>query len=231
MRRPQLWEYIFDWSWANASHRSGIPYYPTRVCCAFYTCNEYSNTAALERTRTGAPSARSGGKQSPAILGPCLFMSCSLHKPNSNNLKNRGIMPRTTFQFHWMNQDWTDFEDYLTAFRAPSRKRIRKSGNGRPNAAEIVVKTGDELSNEEWASLYPLYRATAHQGLSLFIETFFSEIRQYFASHLVVCMALDQTTPMAGSISFQVTIFGRYWGCLDHAEFAFRMCYRLIGGL
>ena len=231
-------EYIFDWSWANASHRSGIPYYPKLVCAVPFT--PATSTRILVHSETEPEpvlqALEAGWKRVAQDLGAMSLHVLFTPQTQLKQLEESwSLMPRTTFQFHWVNQNWMDFEDYLTAFRAPSRKQIRKERKRAVECGwEIVVKTGDELSEEEWASLYPLYRATTRikGAIPYLSETFFSEIRQHFASHLIVCMALDETTPMAGSISFQKGdhLYGRYWGCLDHAEFLhFELCYyRLI---
>ena len=157
-------EYIFDWAWANASHRSGIPYYPKLVCAVPFT--PATSTRTLIRKGIDPEpvlqALEAGWKRIAQDLGAMSLHVLFTTKSQLDQLEQSWkVMPRTTFQFHWTNQNWKDFEDYLSALRSASRKQIRKERKGVAECGwEIVVKTGNELSDREWESLYPLYRST-----------------------------------------------------------------------
>ena len=70
------------------------------------------------------------------------------------------VMPRTTFQFHWTNQNWKDFEDYLSVLtllpgnkseRAERRSRVRLGNRGQNR--KRTFRSGMGVP-------YPLYRST-----------------------------------------------------------------------
>ena len=144
-------------------------------------------------------------------------------------------MKRLTYQFHWENQGWSTFDEFLDFLRSPSRKQIRKERKkANSEAITITTKRGNELTDAEWEQLYPLYRSTTDaKGAIPYLEpAFFREIREHYADNLIVVLASDEAQTVAGSISFQKGkhLYGRYWGCLERFDnLHFEMCYyRLI---
>ena len=128
-------------------------------------------------------------------------------------------MPRIPFQFHWTNQNWKDFESPSPALRSASRKQIRKGGKAQPSAAGgeswSKPRTNFPIEMRSSISYTAQQRAQRSDSPILRLESFFPHIREHFAEHLVVCLALDGSQPMAGSISFPEGqhLYGRYWGC------------------
>jgi predicted N-acyltransferase len=146
-----------------------------------------------------------------------------------------GMHPRVSMQFHWHNEGYADFDGYLEAFRAPSRKQVRRERRDvAQSGLEIAVKTGPELDDAEWAALDTFYRINCarHGSQPYLTSAFFERIRATHAHRLVAVLASRGGVPIAGSINFEkgAHLYGRYWGCTEETEFLhFEVCYyRLI---
>ncbi len=231
-------EYIFDWAWANSSHRAGIPYYPKLVSAIPFTpatgCRILHKGTPLDSNIMEA--LRAGWMRVAQDLKIMSMHVLFATEEQRRLLRDEWeFMERLTYQFHWTNQDWKSFEDFLQSLRAPTRKQIRKERSTAESAdVRLQTKRGPDLTDEEWNALYPLYRSTtdAKGAIPYLKPGFFEEIRTHFPELLVAVLAHDGEQTVAGSISFQKGdhLYGRYWGCLkQYDSLHFEMCYyRLI---
>jgi predicted N-acyltransferase len=138
-------EFIFDWGWADASERSGVPYYPKLVAAIPFT-------PATGRRLLVAPGATDAGSVVEALLGGVDDVAkqeraSSVHvlfctDDEKRALAARHYLPRLSLQFHWHNRPerpFESFEDYLSTFRSRNRKQVRKEreagGRARPRPA------------------------------------------------------------------------------------------------
>lgn len=227
-------EYIFDWDWANSSHRAGIPYYPKLVSAVPFTPASSNRilTGNAEKTPEILDAIHAGlMRVSEDLEAMSIHLLFCTEEERDTLVERFGYLKRLTYQFHWQNQGWKSFEDYLSTLRAPSRKQVRRE---RRKALEsslcIEVKRGNELNEIEWNSLYPLYRSTtdAKGAIPYLTPAFFDSIQASFAEHLVVVLASRDGIPVAGSISFQKGnhLYGRYWGSQEPNEYLhFELCY------
>lgn len=227
-------EYIFDWGWAEAARRARIRYYPKLVSAVPFT------------PASGHRLLVAGGEESGAIIQALVervyrvakeTRSSSIHFLFTTEAERRslseefGFLPRLTYQFHWENRGFTNFEDYLSAFRSQARKQVRKE---RRLAAEsgLTLRTvrGAELSREEWSALYRFYRRTAahKHAIPYLTAAFFEMMPQKLAHRVVVALASEGKKPIAGALAFQKGkhLYGRYWGALiTHEMLHFELCY------
>ena len=232
-------EFIFDWSWANASHRAGLRYYPKLVAAIPFTpatghrlllapgqdpAKEDEVTAELLR------GVRVAAEDEEASSVHVLFCT----EPERNVLGARGFHPRLSMQFHWRNRPdrpFADFDDYLTAFRSRNRKQVRKErAAAAAHGLTFRTATGAELDDRGWRALYQFYAANVarHHGLEYLTPDFFELARRTLAHRLVATLAYRGTTPVAGTINFEKGrhLYGRYWGCLEEYEMLhFELCY------
>ena len=236
-------EFIFDWSWANAAHRSGIAYYPKMVAAIPFTpatgarllvdpTLEASRRAAVvAQLLTGARAAADAEKASSLHVLFCTEDEAAV-------LGAGGFMPRLSLQFHWHNRPGTpyrDFDDYLGAMKSRHRKQIRHE---RRVAAEhglaLETRAGSELAPADWAALGAFYSANAdrHGSIEYLKPEFFDLMRSTYAHRVVATLAYRDGAPVAGTFNFEKGrhLYGRYWGCLGDFEMLhFELCYhRLI---
>lgn len=226
-------EFIFDFGWARAAQRAGIPYYPKLVSMAPFTPatgrriliapgeDEAAITAAL---LTGA---RAAAEELGASSIHLLFMT----RDERERALASGLRPRLSVQFHWHNDGYSSFDDFLARFRADKRKQVRKERRRVvESGVELAIKEGPELEEHEWAALKRFYRegVRKHGSYPYLTGAFFDAIRETHARRVVAGLAYRRGKPVAASLSFEkgAHLYGRYWGCDEENEcLHFELCY------
>jgi uncharacterized protein len=235
-------EFIFDWAWANAAHRSGVRYYPKLVAAIPFT-------PATGQRLPIDPNATVGKDVVIAALldaarhvaddegaSSIHFLFCT--EAEKQRLAGDGYAARLSMQFHWHNRPerpFEDFEDYLSTFRSRNRKQVRKEREAATaHGLEMRTATGVELEDRDWDALRAFYRENVarHGGIAYLSDKFFELARASLAHRLVATLAYRGRQPVAGTINFEKGphLYGRYWGCLaDFEMLHFELCYyRLI---
>ncbi|MGE0786071.1 MAG: GNAT family N-acetyltransferase [Sandaracinaceae bacterium] len=228
-------EYIFDFAWARAAAQMGIAYFPKLVSMAPFTpatgkrfLVADGDTEIAEALLAGARAAADRIEASSVHL---LFLT-----PEERDLAARlGFAPRLSMQFHWDNEGYSTFDDYLAGFRSAKRKQLKRE---RRRIAEsdlqIVLKPGVELDDADLRAIKAMYRANclAHGQHPYLRPEMFDRIRERYAHRLLVGLAYHGGEAVACSINFEKGkhLYGRYWGCHESHEFLhFELCYyRLI---
>ncbi len=227
-------EYIFDWGWAGASQRAGIPYYPKLVSSVPFTPASGRRLMVHDDAVEGPVfDALVSGVQAVAERSKAHsihFLFCT-EDERAALARGYNFLPRLTVQFHWQGAGDQSFDDYLGRMRASARKQVRRE---RRQALEsgltILTRRGDELSEDEWAYVYRFYRNTTGRkgALDYLTEDFFQQIRSTYGEHVVLAMAKDGDRPVAASLSFEAGqhLYGRYWGAYEfHEGLHFELCY------
>ena len=225
-------EYIFDWSWADASERAGIPYYPKLVSAVPFTpasgkrmlLLDPSNVELVEGLWQGMQSIIKATKASSVHL---LFTPES-HQPA---LFAKGFIPRKTSQFHWHNQDYESFEHWLSHFKTKARKNVRAE---RRKAKKTIDRffwlSGAELTTKHLEIIWGFYQDTSRRkwGRPYLPREFFFELNRSLAHLTLVCFAERKGELVASSLCFQSGdhLYGRYWGCHEKIDcLHFDLCY------
>jgi len=222
-------EYVFDWAWADAYHRHGIAYYPKLVSAVPFTPVTgarllASNHDDRDRLVTAALDfARSLGVSSLHCLFPePLEASC---------LVARGLMPRTTVQFHWSNQGYESFDAFLAGFSHDKRKKVKQERR-RVRDAGIRFRwlVGDDIRDKDWVFLNRCYRQTyrEHQSIPYLNLEFFRRVGESLARSVVMIVAERDGNPIAAALDIldRGRLCGRYWGALEpHSGLHFETCY------
>ncbi len=226
-------EFVFDWSWADAYERAGLPYYPKGVISIPYTPatgprllvaggdREQSTREILLRTLIElAQSKRLSSLH-------CLFTNTD----DSAFLSDQGLLLRLGCQFHWENRGYRDFDDFLEAFNARKRKKLRRERRRVQEAnVEIRVLHGDEADDEQWRMAHHFYRSTFEKkwGVPTLNLGFFQEIARTMGKQIVLVFAYHRGQPVAGAINLRGSdsLYGRHWGCTARFHsLHFEICY------
>ncbi len=227
-------EFVFDWGWAEAYRRQGLPYYPKLVGAIPYT-------PATSPRLLLAPELPDPNAMTQAIIDYVLEESrrhrlSSVHwlfptPSETPYFQARGFLSRLGCQFHWQNRGYRDFQDFLDALTAKRRKNINRERRlVREAGLELRILNGRELSETQWHTLHEFYRSTFQRlgGIPMLTLPFFFEIAETLNEHLVVALAFAQGREVAGAISFRgaTTLYGRHWGCrADYDSLHFEACY------
>ena len=226
-------EYIFDWGWADAYERSGGRYYPKLLCAVPFT--------PVPGPRLLVAPGAAAETKSHLIAG--MIELARRHKLSSLHVNfphdedfaafaEAGFLQRIGQQFHWTNQGYRDFDDYLAALNSRKRKAVKKerrealAGGG----IEVEVLTGSDLTEPAWNAFYRLYLGTTNRkwGDAYLTRRFFSLIGERMPDKIVLVMARHGAEYIAGAFNIlgRDTIYGRNWGA--HREYRFlhfECCY------
>jgi predicted N-acyltransferase len=214
-------EYVFDWAWADAHERHGVEYYPKLLCAIPFT---------------PVRGNRILGQREPLIRAALEMAKgySSLHVLFSNEaetLEQHGLLLRRTVQFHWQNEGYADFEDFLSRLTHARRKNIRQERR-RVREAGVTLKVleGDAITPAHWEFFTKCYRRTyaEHRSSPYLNLDFFLRIGQSMANHMVLVLAERGGHAIAASLLVrdEKTVYGRYWGALEHVPLLhFECCY------
>jgi predicted N-acyltransferase len=227
-------EFVFDWGWAEAYARAGRDYYPKLVGAIPFTpatgprllvrADEPNRTAVIRELLSGALTVASDVDASSIhVLFPATD-DCSA-------LAAARYLCRKSCQFHWHNEQYADFDDFLAQFTSEKRKKVRRERRRiREANIEFEHLLGNELAAHEWDAVFDYYSRTFLQrGRHPYLNrAFFDEISRTMPHQIVVILARYAGRPIATAICFrsQSHFYGRYWGSL--AEFHslhFETCY------
>ena len=228
-------EYVFDWAWAEAYERHGLPYYPKAVVASPFT--------PVPGSRLLARSAADRAALLQALLAWCKAEALpSLHilfgdEADLAAARQAGLPLRQQVQFHWQNPGWRDFEDFLASLNQDKRKKIRQERRKVREAGVTFRQVPGHLaSDEDWAFVQRCYQQTywEHGNPPYLQPGFFEAMRQDMSQHWLLCIGEHQGQAMAMSLiglqpdadgQAQVA-YGRYWGATQRVDcLHFEACY------
>jgi uncharacterized protein len=226
-------EFVFDWSWADAYRRHGLGYYPKLVVASPYT------PATGPRLLTGDSPARK--RHAQALIQGAIRMAedagvSSLHwlftaDDEQALLEGQGLTRRVGCQFHWHNRGYASFEDFLGAFTAEKRKKVKRERRRVTDSGVQVRRVrGDEVTEAEWATFHRLYCDTFDKrgGIPTFSLPFFRTIGETMGESLLLVLAEYRHDIVAAAFDLvgARTLYGRHWGCFqDFHSLHFEACY------
>ena len=225
-------EYIFDHNWAHAFERAGGRYYPKLQISIPFT----PVTGRRLLVSKNAPS------HTAALLLQSAIALCKQNKLSSlhTTFCNRqefelgqqlGMLGRVSQQFHWLNDGYSNFSDFLNALSSRKRKNINKErSKANDFGGHIEILTGKEIKKDHWNCFWDFYQDTGRKkwGTPYLTRQFFNQIHETMRSKILLILARKQGKYIAGALNFigSDTLFGRYWGCVeDHPFLHFEICY------
>jgi uncharacterized protein len=147
------------------------------------------------------------------------------------DLGELGWLQRLGIQFHWVNEGYGSFEDFLSALSSRKRKVLRRERRD-ANAAGLTIRaiSGNELKEAHWDAFYRFYHATVDRkwGGAYLNRKFFSLLGERLGERVVLMMAWNGAKPVAGALNVAGTdtLYGRNWGCVGEWPFLhFELCY------
>ncbi|HET7887956.1 MAG TPA: GNAT family N-acetyltransferase [Bradyrhizobium sp.] len=226
-------EYVFDRGWADAYERAGGRYYPKLQASVPFT--PATGPRLLVRHDVDQNEIRSALAQGLMALCQATDAS-SAHVTFAREgewklLAGHGFLQRTDQQFHWHNQDYRSFDDFLATLNSRHRKAIkRERREAVANGITIHTLNGSDITEEAWDSFFAFYMETGSRkwGRPYLTRSFFSLIGETMAKDVLLVMARRNDRWIAGAINFigSDTLFGRNWGAIEHHPFLhFEVCY------
>jgi predicted N-acyltransferase len=225
-------EFVFDHSWANAYRREGFEYYPKLVCAIPYT--PVTGQRLLVDTSVDIRAVQQLMVERMLDLAQESGLS-SVHwlftREEGVLLKSLGMYERLGVQFHWHNQGYTDFEQFLSELMAKRRKNIRQERRKvRDAGIRLRMIPGYEVTQGEWFIFDQFYRKTFEERLSLptLNQGFFQEVGQTMGNQVILVLAYESKQCIAGALLYRSRhkLYGRHWGARHHFDsLHFETCY------
>lgn len=214
-------EFVFDHAWAELHQRTGREYYPKLLCAVPYS------PVSGPRLLVGAGGDARRDELAAAMLETARRAKCSsLHvnfvrADDAAALARAGLFARLDCQFHWRNDGYGDFDDYLAALNAKRRKEIRRErARLRQHGWQHQWLGGDELDE---ARLELVYRAYVHTfaekgNYPALTAAFFADLARALGPRVQVNLASrgGHTRAMAFCLRDDRTLYGRYWGAEEY---------------
>mgnify|MGYP006262462389 FL=1 len=225
-------EYVFDYSWAEAYQRVGRSYYPKLQISIPFT--PVSTPKLLTKDQNDI--------DTKVFMLQAIEDFCSEHAISSahltflnekelKTLQNKKWLIRTDQQFHWFNDNYNDFNDFLSDLSSRKRKNIKKERDeANKNGLVIEMLNHKEIQEFHWDEFYKFYIDTSMRkwGQPYLNRDFFSLIGQTLSENILLIMVKNNNKYIAGALNFigGDTIYGRNWGCIeDHKNLHFEVCY------
>lgn len=226
-------EYVFDYGWAAAFEAAGGEYYPKLQCSVPFTPVTgrrllVADTADAEHNEMLLASA---AVQLTRKLDASSLHITFLTEPEWSRLGKIGMLRRTDQQFHWVNEGYGSFDEFLAELSSRKRKAINKERrNACVNGIEIEWLTGSDITEDHWDTFYAFYLDTGDRkwGTPYLNREFFSLVGDVMNRDILLIMCKRNGRYIAGALNFigGDTLYGRYWGCIeDHRFLHFETCY------
>ena len=225
-------EYVFDWGWADAYERAGGRYYPKLLCAVPFTPVPGPRLLVAPDAPADTRSHLIAGMVELARQRK--LSSLHINFPDAaeaDALEEAGFLKRIGQQFHWGNEGYRDFDDYLGALNSRKRKAVKKERReALDGGIEIEVLTGSDLTPRVWDAFFRLYLATTDRkwGSAYLNRKFFALIGERMPEKVVLIMARRGADYIAGAFNLlgRDTIYGRNWGAPREYRFLhFECCY------
>jgi predicted N-acyltransferase len=225
-------EFVFDWAWAQAYQRAGLDYYPKLVSAAPFTPAQSSRLLLNEPDDAEAAQILLTAAVRLAEQSDC--SSLHIQFPTANELqycRDLGLKIRKDCQFHWRNQNYSDFADFLKSFSARKRKKVRQDRRRVADAGITFRRLhGNEMDAASWALAYQLISITFMRRGSMpyFNLDFFEAVARQMPDNILVIFAEQDGRTIAAAIFLESrdVLYGRYWGSDGYYDaLHFETCY------
>lgn len=227
-------EFVFDWGWADAAERAGIPYYPKLLVGVPFT----PVTGARFLVAAGEPRGEWIARLGAALIELCRDSDLSgvhvnfCRADEVEALRPLGFELRVGVQYHWKNGGYASFDAWLARFRSKRRNQIRRE---RRDVVESGVRVetlaGDAIPDALFEPMFRFYLETVRGrawGRQYLNRKFFALLAERFRARLCFVVAYAGDEPIAGTFNVAKgdVLYGRYWGATREVRnLHFEVCY------
>jgi uncharacterized protein len=233
LKSHSMGEFVFDQAWARGFEQAGGRYYPKLQCASPFT--PFTGPRVLV-----APGEDQEAVERLLIDGALRLMeqerASSLHLTflTQGEWRRHGgrlFLQRTDTQFHWRNQGYGHFDDFLATLASRKRKALRKERrDALANGVDIEFVTGGDITEAHWDAFFTFYLDTGCRkwGQPYLNRLFFSLLGAAMADRVLLVMCRRGGRYIGGALNLigGDALYGRYWGAIEHHDFLhFEACY------
>jgi predicted N-acyltransferase len=221
-------EYVFDHAWADAWQRAGGDYYPKLQIAVPFT--PVPGPRLLARDPAYAAALIGAAEALVAQHGLSSAHATFIADADRAMFEAAGWLLRSDRQFHWSNDGYATFDDFLGALASRKRKAIRKERAAAVEGLTIEHVSGAALTEAHWDAFWHFYQDTGARkwGRPYLSRRFFSLLGERMADRVLLILAYRNGRPIAGALNLigSDTLYGRYWGATEEVPFLhFELCY------
>ena len=221
-------EYVFDHAWADAYERAGGRYYPKLIIAAPFSPVPGPRVLARDEAASLALLAAA-----ESVVRQNGLSSCHANFVEESQLdlfRKAGWLIRSGTQFHWENDGYACFDDFMASLASRKRRAIRKERVAAQAAVQIEIIRGADIRPEHWDAFWIFYQDTGARkwGTPYLTRQFFDLIAKSMSDDIVLFLATRDGRPVAGALNMlgPDCLYGRYWGCSEDIPFLhFELCY------
>ena len=221
-------EYVFDHAWADAYERAGGDYYPKLQIAVPFT--PVPGRRLLTRAPPLARGLIAGAEAVVRGNGLSSAHATFIDESEVPVFEAAGWLIRVDRQFHWHNDGFSSFEDFLASLASRKRKAIRKERSTALQGLTVRHLSGAEIKEADWDAFWTFYQDTGARkwGRPYLTRPFFSLLGQRMPERLLLVFAERDGVPIAGALNLigGDTLYGRYWGTTEAVpNLHFEICY------
>ena len=221
-------EYVFDHGWADTYERAGGRYFPKLQIAAPFS--PVPGPRLLLRDPAHAAGLLAAIEAVVDRNGLSSAHATFVNEDQLPQFEAAGWLIREGTQFHWGNQGYASFEDFLGELASRKRKAIRKERAAAVEDLTVRHLSGSEITEAHWDAFWVFYQDTGSRkwGRPYLTRSFFSIATETMGDKLLLILAERDGRPIAGALNIigRDTLYGRYWGCIEEVPFLhFELCY------
>ncbi|HZG09661.1 MAG TPA: GNAT family N-acetyltransferase [Allosphingosinicella sp.] len=221
-------EYVFDQGWAQAWERAGGAYYPKLQIAVPFT--PVPGRRLLARDPAHARALIAAAEAVVRQHGLSSAHATFIADEEVALFEAAGWLIRTDSQFHWHNDGYASFEDFLAALSSRKRKTIRKERAAALDGLTVEHVTGAAITEAHWDAFWGFYQDTGTRkwGRPYLTRDFFSLLGERMADQVLLIFATFEGRAIAGALNMigEDALYGRYWGALAEVpHLHFEICY------
>ena len=214
-------EYVFDQAWAHALERAGGRYYPKLQIAVPFT--PVPGRRLLTADPPLAPALIAAAEAVVRDNGLSSAHATFVDAAEIPSFEDAGWLIRVDRQFHWINEGYRDFDDFLASLSSRKRKAIRKERAAAVRGLRIEYVTGNALTEAHWDAFWHFYQDTGSRkwGRPYLTRRFFSLLGERLGGRILLLIASRDGVPIAGALNLigEDSLYGRYWGAIEEVPF------------
>ena len=225
-------EYIFDHAWADAYHKHGLNYYPKLQSAIPFTPVTGDRIIIDKKIKNRKNKLKQVVQN---IIDEAKYLNISsVHFNFIKNPKewdNNEIMIREGIQFHWKNNNFKSFDEFLSILSSRKRKQIKKERQClKNNNLDVKLLKGEEITEEHFDFFYECYLNTTGRkwGSTYLKKDFFINLLSNFKEKILLIIAFHDNQKIASALNFlsKTHLYGRLWGSKFKVPYLhFELCY------
>jgi predicted N-acyltransferase len=225
LKQHSYGEFVFDWAWAQAYEQNNLPYYPKALSAIPFTPVRGPRLLVSSKIDKAEIQGVLVAGLKTLVTQNALSSAHVLFPEDAElvELEKQGFMLRDSVQFHWQNNGYQDFEQFLAALTMKRRKNIRRErAEVANNQLSYHHIAGADATPEDWSFFYRCYENTyiEHHSSPYLTEECVQLLGKIMPENFHLIIASKDKKRIASSLLVvdpsTSKAYGRYWGAIEY---------------